>query len=45
MALNTVSRSLQTSAWRPGSGGTLANAVALNRAAGQTRRLGPSSEA
>lgn len=39
MMLNTISRSLHDvglSAW---FGGTLANAVALNRAAGETRRL------
>ena len=39
MVLNTVSRSLHDLGLAAWFGGTLANAVALNRAAGQTRRL------
>jgi len=39
MALNTISRSLHDVGLAAWFGGTLANAVALNAAAGETRRL------
>jgi hypothetical protein len=39
MALNTISRSMHDLGLAAWFGGTLANAVALNAAAGQTRRL------
>jgi len=39
VALNTISRSLHDVGLAAWFGGTLANAVALNAAAGETRRL------